>query len=250
MYCGNCGAGNPDGSTFCKQCGAKLGGAKPVSPVNPARKPVSNSGNQNRTVGIIAISAVAVVLLLVVGILLFGGRSYKSTVKQFVSAINNADGKKLLSLVPDEVVDAAIDDDDDFDDRDDLIKYFNKNLKHLKNELDDEFDEGWKITYEILDTDEITGKSLRSFKEEYEDEYDCKVTAAMEVEVELTLKYGKEEETDSVYLYLIKVGNSWCLDVEIFATFVAKAAPAPIPAETAPFPTEAPLPPIPEDAAP
>ena len=216
MYCGNCGAVYPDGSAFCKQCGAKLGGAKPISPVDPAGKPVPKSSNQNRTVGIIAVAVLAVVLL-VVGILLFGGRSYKSTVKQFFNAAFDANAKKIIQLVPKKVVNAAI--EDEYDDLDDFIKDGNKALKGYINLLDEIYGDDWKVSYEIVDTEEITGKSLKSIKNEYEDEYDVKVSAAMEVEVELTIKHGKEKETSTMYLSLIKVGSSWYLDVENMSVF-------------------------------
>ena len=217
MYCGHCGAANPDGSAFCKQCGAKLASTKLVTTSNSSQKRVAaKSSNQNRTVGIIAVAAVAVIVL-VLGILLFGGRSYKSTVKQYINATFDGNAKKIVQLIPKKVVNTAI--DDYFDDRDELIEEMDESLEYALDWFDTLYGEDWRVSYKIIDADDITGKSLKSVKDEYEDEYDVKVTAAMKVEVELTIKYDGDETTQTMNIRLIKVGSSWYIDVENMSLF-------------------------------
>ncbi len=70
MFCGKCGAKNPDDAVVCGQCGAQIGTAKApparVTPPAPAR-----GGKNYRLIGIAAVAVIAVVLVIV---LLSGGR--------------------------------------------------------------------------------------------------------------------------------------------------------------------------------
>ena len=208
MFCGKCGAKNQDNAEFCSNCGAKLN--KAVKP-NTAAVSLPGKNDKNRKVGIIAVAAAAVVIILL-GIFLFGGRSYKATIKKYINATFDADGEELFSLIPDKMVDYMLEQDGyDRRDLDDIYDQIDDELEDQIDSLDSYLGEGWKADYEILFAEDIKGDELDDIKDSYEDA-DVKVSAAKEVEVEFTVTMDETEITNSMDVSLIKVGRSWYLD--------------------------------------
>lgn len=209
MFCGKCGAKNADNAEFCTNCGAKLN--KSASTKMDAVS-VSNQNDKNRKVGIIAV-AVVVVLVVIIGIFLFGGRSYKSTVEKFVDAEFDANAEAIFDLMPEKMIDYGLEQDGyDSDDLDGLIDNLNEELQDQLDSLDDYLGEGWKTSYKILNTEDIKGDDLDDIKDAYEDA-DVKVSAAKNVEAELTVTSNETESSNTLEISLIKVGRSWYLDV-------------------------------------
>lgn len=208
MFCGKCGAQNTDNAEFCTNCGAKLKKSSQTTvPVS-----VPNQNDKNRKVGMIAV-AVAAVVAIILGVVLFGGRGYKATVEKFVDAQFDADAEAIFDLMPEKMIDYALEQDGyDSNDLDDLIDEANEDLQDQLDSLDSYLGEGWKISYEILDTEDIKGDDLDDIKDAYEDA-DVKVSAAKDVEIEITVKADETESSNSLDVSLIKVGRSWYLDV-------------------------------------
>lgn len=221
MFCGKCGAKNDDSAVFCAECGNRFQAAAPVAPAAPAAPtapaayaapaaPAAATGSKpgfkfdNRMIGIIAVVGVAALALIITCFFIFGGRSYKATVKDYFKAMETADAKLMMELLPDDMIKSIMKDED-------MTK------KEMTEELQDMLDymfrgaDKIKITYEITDTEEVDKDDLKDLKEEYKDEYDIKVKDAMIVEVEVTVKVDGEKTTEDVDLYLIKVGGSWYL---------------------------------------
>ena len=149
MFCGNCGAQNPDDAMFCKSCGSPLQAAPPsggytqyggpeqgTSYYDPsqggqysdpaqsgqyygqsqagqyyAQAATASAAQVNRRHRIIGIAAVAIVVIAVFFLLssLFGGRSYKSTVTQFLDASFDGDARAIFDLLPDDLIDYMTD---------------------------------------------------------------------------------------------------------------------------------------------
>lgn len=204
MFCGKCGTKNEDNAEFCRNCGSKLKNSTTIT------MPIQD--DKNRKVGMIAV-AVAAVLIILLGIFLFGGRSYKSTIKKFVDAQFDGNAEALFDLMPEKMIDYAMEQDGyDSDELDDLIDDANETLQEQIDSLDSYLGEGWKVSYEILDDEDIKSDDLDDIKEEYEDA-DIKVSAAKKVELEVTVTSGETESSNSLDVSLIKVGRSWYVDV-------------------------------------
>lgn len=217
MFCGKCGVENASDAAFCSGCGAKLNDEQ----VTKTDAAASGAGDKNRKVGVIAAAVLAVAVICII-IALFGGRSYKATANRFIKAQFNADAEAVLDLVPNKVVDYLLEEEGyDEDELDEFIEEADDTLQSYI-ELIELFlgvdSDDWKITHEIADVDNVTGDDLDDLKDAYED-IGVKVSAAKIVEVELTIKFDKEEETDSMELALIKVGRSWYMDVESMGSF-------------------------------
>ena len=226
MFCGKCGTQNPDTAAFCKSCGTRLN-----SQVKPAAKTVTKTTartqmqpqtehpapkhkrRQDKKIGLIAVAAVIAVVL-VLTIVLFGGRSYKATVKQFFNATFDVDGKAIVKLIPDDLVDYVLDesgyDEDELDEMiADIEDEFEDQIASIKRYLGDD----WDVSYKIISTEDIKGKDLKDLKEDYKD-IGVKISAAKDVEMELTIKAGETENSNTITISLIKVGRSWYLDLD------------------------------------
>ena len=209
MFCGKCGAKNADNVEFCTNCGAKL--SKGTVPKTTAAA-VTNQDDKNRKVGMIAVG-IAAVAVVIFCIFLFGGRSYKATIEKFVDAQFDANAEAIFDLMPAKMIDYALEQDGyDADDLDDLIDDANEDLQDQLDSLDRYLGEGWKVTYEIVDEEDVKGDDLDDIKDAYEDA-DVKVSAAKNVEIELTVTADETESSNSLDVSVIKVGRSWYLDV-------------------------------------
>lgn len=211
MFCGKCGAKNDDSAVFCAECGNRFQAAAPVAPADPAA-PAAATGSKpgfkldNRMIGIIAVVGVAVLALIITCFFIFGGRSYKDVVKDYFKAIEKADAKLMIELLPDDLIKSIMKEED-------MTK--KEMTEDLQDELDDihEYYDKVKISYEITDTEEFDKDDLKDLKKEYK-EYDVKVKDAMFVEVEVTLEFDGRDITNTMELTLIKVGGSWYLDID------------------------------------
>ena len=208
MFCGKCGTKNADDATFCTGCGAKLNG------MQVTKRDISvavNTNDKNRKVGIIVVGVIAVIVIGLI-IALFGGRSYKSTVNKFVNASMEADAKAIVSLIPDKVIDYIMD-EEEYEDEDEMLDDLEEELRNQIDYIERYFGEDWKVSHEILSVEEVTGDDLDDLKDDYED-MAIKVSAAKTVEVQLTVKAGETESSNSMDVSVIKVGRSWYLDME------------------------------------
>lgn len=209
MFCGKCGAKNEDHVGFCANCGAKLN-SDSSTPTVTLSTPSQN--HQNRKVGIIAVAVVAVAVVLL-GIFLFSGRSYKSTVEKYIDYQFDGNAEGIINLMPDKMLDYAMEQDGYApSDLDEAIADMNDELQDQLDTLDSYFEDGWDISYKIIKAEDVKGDDLDDIKDSYADA-DIKVSAAKSVEVELTITSGETESSNSMYIDLVKVGRSWYLDV-------------------------------------
>lgn len=116
MYCRNCETANPENTAFCKNCGERL---------KAVQRPASSRAGENRTIEKPQIQCVqrpatnirskrrkrriftpviVVVLLLLAAFMLFGGRSYKATIDQFVDAQFEVDSAAIFNLISDNIL--------------------------------------------------------------------------------------------------------------------------------------------------
>lgn len=174
------------------------------SPENGKKAPLP----RNRRTFIAAVAAVLAILLL--GMAVFGGRSDKSTVKKFIDATFEADGKAMIALMPAKVVKGVCEEDDVT--KKELTEILSTSLSKTLDTYDSYYDK-WDYSYEITGTKDYSEEKMESVAENYEDGYGVKPKAGKRVSVTVTITSGKSESTASVDLRLIKIGNSWYVDV-------------------------------------
>lgn len=106
--------------------------------------------------------------------------------------------------------------DYDVEDFQDLKYELSEQLQDQMSTLDDYMGEGWKFSYEITNDEKVEGDDLDDIKKGYE-EANFKISAARNVEIEISIKGDKNEETVPMEIALIKSGRNWYLDALNFA---------------------------------
>lgn len=254
MFCGNCGAQNPDDAMFCKSCGSPLQAAPPsggytqyggpeqgTSYYDPsqggqysdpaqsgqyygqsqagqyyAQAATASAAQVNRRHRIIGIAAVAIAVIAVFFLLssLFGGRSYKSTVTQFLDASFDGDARAIFELLPDDLIDYMTDEMGyDREQITDELDGLSSQLQWMLSSLSSYLGDDWDLSYQVVGAEDLSGSDLRDIQDTY-DSYDVDVKAAKNVEVELSIQAGNLDETQTIQVPVIKVGRSWCLDID------------------------------------
>ncbi len=203
MFCRNCGTQNQDGAGFCCSCGAPLSSGGPAGGGAAAKA-------KNINVKLIGIVAAVVVVLFVAFKLLFGGGGgpEKSATK-FVDSIFEGDGKAIVNMIPDKVIEEIMDEEDMT--KKEMIEELNDGLEYIKDDMDDMYDK-WSVKCKVLDTEDFSKRELRNLADRYEDSYDIDVKAAKTVSVKATLKADGETDSNTMDIVMIKVGGKWYLE--------------------------------------
>ena len=208
-FCTNC--GNPLGSEkFCTKCGAK------VDSVETQNKEYEKSNTFNKTarksygkvikamIGIIVVGTIIAVLILI-----FGGRGYKSVVKNYVDASMNADAEEIVSLLPDKMIEYIML-DEDYKTKGEMISELDDQLESALKTVKSTIGDDYKVTYEITETKDLTGDDLEDVKDDCR-KYEIEPKAAKEVTVDLKVFLDDKEKKKSITITLIKLGRSWYL---------------------------------------
>ena len=220
MFCEKCGEKIDSNMKFCPKCGTPVRGI-PEETIHtpPVSSTKMNQNNKNRKTGIITVAVIAVAVI-AAALFLFGGKSYKTVIKQFIDATFEADAKTMMELIPKGMVEYALEEEGyEKDELDEMLDEIEEELQDSIDAMDSYMGEDWKVSYDILDTDDVTGDDLDEVKDTYK-EYDVKVSAAKNVEIELKIEWGEEEKSTTTKLSVIKVGRSWYLDLEDLANIL------------------------------
>ncbi len=171
-----------------------------------------NTGNRNRIIGIAAVAVVIVVAAFLVIRLLLGGGGYEKPVKNVMEGILDGDAGKILDAMPDEMVEMGME-ELNVDSRKELEEMIDEMLiQPMQEQLNSELGDDWDYSYEIVDTEDLSRSELRDFNEQMADTgFDLEAEEGKIVEVELTVRAGEEEESDSMEVRVVKIGRKWYL---------------------------------------
>lgn len=200
-FCTNCG-NEMNGENFCTKCGTAVQTA-PETPLNTE----NNAPAPKKNIVGIVIAAVAVLAAVLVAILLLPSRSYKAVVKDYIKAITKADAKKIVSLMPDAMVDYIIEDEYDGDKKE-MMAELREELEEMVEEAEDEDINLSKISYKIIDAEDLDADEIDDLEDDF-DEVNLKIKKAKRLEVKLKTVVDGKEESEKIYMTVGKVGNSW-----------------------------------------
>lgn len=217
MYCGKCGTANADGASFCASCGAKM--------ESGTKTPEGNEGWK-----LLAKVAGAGIAALLVILLIFGGRGYKTVVKQYVQSYCKGDAEALIDLLPSRVIstntrelreyadafDISVKVTDQMMKRE-LQEQLQEDIEDNAQELEELFGRNPKITVKILDVEKADREALNDLKQTYKEEIGIKPSGAMTVVYQVTVRGDGMEEEQKGEAYLVKVGRSWYLDYQEYS---------------------------------
>lgn len=224
MFCGKCGEKLEDNARFCPKCGNAVGGnegAAQVSQEAEKYKEMVNGNKKNKTVGMIAVAIIALVVI-AGAFWLFGGRSYKKTVKEYVNAQFNFSEdsvRKIVKLFPEGVWEQVVDmgiEEDAFESEEEAIETLEETLEEAHESLEDYYGKGFKYSYQISDEKDLSKKDIREIEEDWKDmdikfEKEIKEGKELTIKVEVKSADGETTTDNEMDLQLIKIGRSWYL---------------------------------------
>lgn len=210
MFCRKCGAQISGNEKFCPQCGAAVVNIQQT----PGTRPQTGYTASEKKPPYLAIGLIVIiaVILIIVAKMLFFSNSYETTIKKFMTSVETQDGKLLLSVFPDEVLEETADELDM--DRKEMEEYFSD----MFDTLSDEYDGKIRIKYEIEDDHRLKNSELRNIEDNLYNCIDIKEGKSLEISTEIYIDGDKEEDED-IYLNVIKVGRKWYLDPSSMSSF-------------------------------
>lgn len=221
MFCGACGAKNPDGAAFCQSCGAPLREMQAEAvPQGGSAADSIQSSQRNKMIGIAAVAAAAIVVVFLAFNLL-GGRGYESTVTKFLDATLDGDAETIISLLPDKMVDQALEELGYHpSDRDEAVEELNAALQSAAGSLKDALGDNLKVSYNVVSAEDLSASKLLELRQSYS-VYDIDVDGAKEVDVEMTVTATALDlsGTYTLTVPVVQVGRSWYLDAENFRIY-------------------------------
>lgn len=221
MFCGACGAKNPDGAAFCQSCGAPLREMQAEAvPQGGSAADSIQSSQRNKMIGIAAV-AVAAIVVVFLAFNLLGGRSYESTVTKFLDASLDGDAETIISLLPDEMVDQALEELGYHpSDRDEAVEELNAALQSAAGSLKEALGDNLKVSYNVVSAEDLSASKLLELRQSYS-VYDIDVEGAKEVDVEMTVTATALDlsGTYTLTVPVVQVGRSWYLDAENFRIY-------------------------------
>ncbi len=221
MFCGACGAKNPDGAAFCQSCGAPLREMQAEAvPQGGSAADSIQSSQRNKMIGIAAV-AVAAIVVVFLAFNLLGGRGYESTVTKFLDASLDGDAETIISLLPDEMVDQALEELGYHpSDRDEAVEELNAALQSAAGSLKEALGDNLKVSYNVVSAEDLSASKLLELRQSYS-VYDIDVDGAKEVDVEMTVTATALDlsGTYTLTVPVVQVGRSWYLDAENFRIY-------------------------------
>lgn len=221
MFCGACGAKNPDGAAFCQSCGAPLREMQAEAvPQGGSAADSIQSSQRNKMIGIAAV-AVAAIVVVFLAFNLLGGRGYESTVTKFLDASLDGDAETIISLLPDEMVDQAMEELGYHpSDRDEAVEELNAALQSAAGSLKEALGDNLKVSYNVVSAEDLSASKLLELRQSYS-VYDIDVDGAKEVDVEMTVTATALDlsGTYTLTVPVVQVGRSWYLDAENFRIY-------------------------------
>lgn len=221
MFCGACGAKNPDGAAFCQSCGAPLREMQAEAvPQGGSAADSIQSSQRNKMIGIAAVAAAAIVVVFL-AVNLLGGRGYESTVTKFLDASLDGDAETIISLLPDEMVDQALEELGYHpSDRDEAVEELNAALQSASGSLKEALGDNLKVSYNVVSAEDLSASKLLELRQSYS-VYDIDVDGAKEVDVEMTVTATALDlsGTYTLTVPVVQVGRSWYLDAENFRIY-------------------------------
>lgn len=221
MFCGACGAKNPDGAAFCQSCGAPLREMQAEAvPQGGSAADSIQSSQRNKMIGIAAV-AVAAIVVVFLAFNLLGGRGYESTVTKFLDASLDGDAETIISLLPDEMVDQALEELGYHpSDRDEAVEELNAALQSAAGSLKEALGDNLKVSYNVVSAEDLSASELLELRQSYS-VYDVDVDGAKEVDVEMTVTATALDlsGTYTLTVPVVQVGRSWYLDAENFRIY-------------------------------
>lgn len=200
-FCTHCGHELHD-ENFCTKCGTKTSNDTNSNPLTTICDPKFKKP-------LFVFIAIIVFGITILCCVLLSPRSYTELIDDYVTASVEADAEKLISLIPDSLIDYIA--EEEFDgDKEEMIYDLEDTLDVFVDQLKDRNVDLKTISYEITEVEEMDEDDIDDLRDEYR-RANLKIKEGKKVTIELKIPFDGQEKTRSIYIDTVKIGRVWYL---------------------------------------
>ena len=144
------------------------------------------------------------------GIASHGKQSPKAVIKAYVNAVEKQSGKKMYKLIDKKII-KYIKDENDID-KEDMIEQLDDAMEYSGEALENQVGKVKSIKVKFKKIKKLKGSKLEDKKEDYEDDYDIKVSQVARVEATIKVKGKDDDVEEDITMYVYKRAGKWYLD--------------------------------------
>ena len=201
---------DPNQQAYGGQYGQQPQGNKPAG---GGFDKVKNAIMDNKKIVLIAAAAVVALILIfniIGGIASHGKQSPKAVIKAYVNAVEKQSGKKMYKLIDKKII-KYIKDENDID-KEDMIEQLDDVMEYSGEALENQVGKVKSIKVKFKKVKKLKGSKLEDKKEDYEDDYDIKVSQVAHVEATIKVKGKDDDAEEDITMYVYKRAGKWYLD--------------------------------------
>ena len=200
---------DPNQQAYGGQYGQQPQGNKPAG---GGFDKVKNAIMDNKKIVLIAAAVVALILIfnIIGGIASHGKQSPKAVIKAYVNAVEKQSGKKMYKLIDKKII-KYIKDENDID-KEDMIEQLDDVMEYSGEALENQVGKVKSIKVKFKKIKKLKGSKLEDKKEDYEDDYDIKVSQVARVEATIKVKGKDDDAEEDITMYVYKRAGKWYLD--------------------------------------
>lgn len=200
MLCAKCGSFVPDGANVCGVCGQPMAAPAPKKKLN---------------VKALVIAGVAVVAVVVLCLVLFGGSSYSSLVDDYYEFYFEDEVSDIEDMAPeaywtyvqkhyDGLTPATIENDAK------LQTYLKAERAKVDAEMVKEYGSDWDIDWSVACDHEVTKETLSDLQKSFAEKYSLAVEDAREIHVKREYS-GEDDYISYSSMYVVEIDGDWYL---------------------------------------
>lgn len=212
VYCRNCGFQNEDNARFCINCGEKLENTEENKTMDQLlyQQETSKIKHEKKPIISMMITLVLLIMILVFPIFILSDQAEKEVIDQFFEGVITCNGKMIVSLLPEELIDEMEEEGISRSDVEDKIERRLKSAMEMLNYTD-----GKEIdySYKIKNIKKVSEADLIDLQDEYLDVCELKISEAATMEIQVQV-YEQEKNNNTILeIGLMKINHKWYLDV-------------------------------------
>lgn len=217
MFCEKCGAPNDDTAKVCGSCGAELAETATPETGAPAPAPVEESSILSKILKIAVPAGAAIVAFIILACAGIFKPAHQKVLEKYVNSMVKANAKAYceVAINPYDMEQAFESDFTDYENKKEMIEYYQDYLDEEKEELEDEYGKNLRAKIKIKDVKKYTRKEIKALNEYISDlDYDGydgnKILQDIRVvKAKITIKGSEDDESNTDEFVVYKTKGKW-----------------------------------------